>query len=195
VSDRFALVVPRHKLRWYEEGEAALDVRDGDTILVRHTTEFARLISAGQKALTVTQPELRGFTWCDHTAKIRGSIHGWPAVSEMGPRGYERRSIRDYDDELLCRVRWLVSDESIKRACAYDFCFTGIDYGWLEYLPAIIDGVTDAKLVGSWGDATICSGHVTMCDMGLGLFPDRPPNAVIPAHIAMWVDARHVRPL
>jgi hypothetical protein len=189
--DELALTVPPHSVRWFEKGEHCADAVDGDLLLVRHHTLLADAISAGQEALLLTQPDLEGFTWNDHCAIIRGHDSSLRTmVSEMGPRGYERRPLFDYQAELYAVVHFDVSTMQRETACLFDAACASVDYGWLEYLDLIVDGVTNAKFAGSWGDAIICSTHCALVLMGLGLFPDREPSNVIPAHFSLWTGAR-----
>lgn len=160
----------------------------GDLLLVNHGTIFDDAVGIGQEALTLTEPELKGYTWCRHTGVIRYQ-DGKPWVSEMGPRGYERRPIDGYDHELYAVVNFDASAEQRLTAMKFDEACSDVDYGWFEYFPLVIDGLTAAKFAGSWGDAIICSTHVTLVLMGLGAFPDRPPDAVTPAHWALWTGA------
>jgi hypothetical protein len=176
---------------FYEAGEPLTDVKEGDFILVKHGDVFANAIEKGLTLEAILHHELKGFVWLDHTGFTRNDLTGVPWVSEMGPNGYERRSFAGYKDQLCARVRFDVSAEKIATACAYDEACEGIEYGWELYLPMILNGVDDGKFIGSWGDALVCSVHVTLLAMGIGLFPDRPAQAVDPARFAMWCGAKH----
>ena len=176
---------------FYEAGEPMTDVREGDFILVKHADLFADAIEKGLTLEGILHLELRGFTWLDHCGFVRNDLAGTPWISEMGPKGYERRDPALYQDELCARVRFNVSDEKIATACSYDEACEGIEYGWELYLPMILNGIDGGKFIGSWGDALVCSVHVTLLSMGLGLFPDRPASMVDPARFAMWLGAKH----
>lgn len=189
---RLKLIVPPHEVRWFPEGEHCTDAEPGDLFIVRHNTVFADAIAAGQRVLAhTTEPELRGFTWGDHVAFSRPANNGIPTLSEMGPKGYERRPVYDYVAHLYAVVHFDVTDEQRKQAMAYDDACSGVTYGWAEYLPIIIDGLTSAEFAGSWGDAIICSTHLSIVLAGLGFFVDRPATAVIPAHFSYWTGAAH----
>lgn len=180
------MVVPPHEVRFFEVGETIPDPMDGDIWLVKHPTLFADAIVLGQKVLELSMPELRGFTWCDHNAYCRGGL-----VSEMGPRGYERCSVLDYDAEVYAVARLDVDAAAISRANSFDEACGDVGYGWIEYLPIIIDGLTNSEFSGSWGDAIMCSTHVSMVAMAMGLFPTVPPSRVVPAQMAQWFGAAH----
>ena len=189
MSDKFQLIVPPHSVRWFPSGVHCYDPVQGDMILVKHKTVFADAICAGQEMMTLTEPELHGYTWCDHAAYL--STAGQDAiVDEMGPRGFESRKLYDYQARLYAVVHFEISDDQRATTVFFNQACSGVDYGWLEYIPLILDGLTDAKFAGSWGDAIICSTHLTMVMMGAGLFPDRPCNMVAPAHLALWVGAK-----
>ncbi len=191
-AHRFRLIVPPHSVRWFPEGEHCSDAQPGDLFIVRHGTAFADAIAAGQRILSrTTERELRGYTWGDHVAFSRPSPDGVPTLSEMGPHGYERRPVADYVARLYAVVHFEVSDELRSLAVAYDDACSGVTYGWAEFLPLVLDGLTSAQFSGSWGDAIICSTHLAIVLAGLGLFPDRPATAVIPAHFALWTGAGH----
>lgn len=190
MTDTFRLIVPTHSLRWFPKGEHCHDAQPGDELIVRHHTVFADAIAIGQEAMALTQPELRGYTWPDHDAFVHGDVDGRTVVSEMGPRGYERRDLFDYVDKLYAVVHYDVSDELRANAVAFDNACSEIDYGWDEYVDDILDGLTHAKFSGSWGDNIICSTHLTLVTMALGFMPALNPNEVIPAHRAMWLGAR-----
>ncbi len=183
----FDLIVPPFSLRWFEAGEHCDDAQPGDILLINHGTPVSEAIDLGQKALSITEPDLLPFTWCTHDAFSRGD----GLLSEMGFRGYERRQLLDYKHHLYAVGHFDVSDEARARALGYDDAMAGIDYGWAEYLPLILDGLTGAKFEGSWGNAVICSTHLTLVLMALGLFPDRLPGSVVPARTALWLGARH----
>ena len=162
----------------------------GHEILVKHKTIFADAISVGQDTMVLTHPELQGFTWLDHCAFVRPTSNGQTMVAEMGPRGYERRPLLDYVAEEYCVVHYEVSDEQRTAAVNFDNSCSSVDYGWLEYIGDILDGISGLKFVGSWGDNIICSTHLTMVTMALGFMPALMPNAVIPAHRALWLGAK-----
>jgi hypothetical protein len=181
----FKLHVPAVSLRWFEEGEHCSDANEGDLLLVDHGTVVSDVIRDGQYLLALDDETLKPFTWCTHSAYIRNG--GADAVvSEMGFKGYERRKLSDYRARFYCVASFKVDPHL---ASFYDDCMQGVSYGWAEYLPILANAVTDGKFEGAWGDSVICSTHTTMVLMGLGLFPDRLPSGVVPAHQARWVGA------
>lgn len=189
------LIVPPNTIRWYPEGQECFDAQDGDLVLVDHGSIEDDFIKLAQEILSYgDQPDLRGYTWCAHDAFVRGKINDYVAVSEMGPSGYERRPLYDYKKKLYAVVHFAVSDEARATAVAYDEACEGLHYDWFQYVPFALDDLTEAKLSCAWGDAIICSTHVTMCLMGLGLFPDRPPSWVVPARTALWCRAEKPEP-
>lgn len=185
------LIVPPCTVRWFPEGEDCVDSVDGDLFLIDHGTWEDDAIKIGQEALTFTEPELDGYTWCAHTAFRRGTFYGQDALSEMGFGGFERRAVRGYRHHLYAVAHFDVSDERRSTAVANDVACESLDYDWLQYAPLVVDGLTGAKLACSWGDAVICSTHCTMDLMGLSLFPDRAPTMVVPARMALWVGAKY----
>jgi hypothetical protein len=187
MADDFILRVPPHSLRWFPEGERCEVAQPGDEFLIRHGTVFADAIAAGQKVMSITETELRGFTWLNHTAFAKDAI----TLSQMGPRGYEEAAIADYDKRLYCVAHYDVTPEQRQAAVLFDQSCANVDYGWSEYVDDILDGLTHLKFVGSWGDNIICSTHLTMVTMAMGFMPALMPNAVIPAHRAMWLGAKH----
>jgi hypothetical protein len=186
---RMQLLVPPRTVTWYPAGEDCSDSVDGDLFLIDHGTLADDAIELGQEALTVTQPELKGYTWCAHTAFRRGQIAGADALGEMGFKGYERRTVAGYKHHLYAKVHFDASEEQCATAVEFDESCEGLEYGWTEYPTLALDGLTEAKLACTWGDAIICSTKETIVLMGLGLFPDRPPAMVVPARMALWIGA------
>ena len=193
MSDTFALVVPPHSIRWLPPGQDCHDAQTGDELLVKHNTILADAITIGQDAMALTRPQLRGYTSLDHNAFIRGSKDGRTMVSEMGPKGYERRPLYDYVAHMYAVVHYEVADEQRSAAVAFDEAMKDVDYGWEEYVDDILDGLTHLKFVGSWGDNIICSTHLTLVTMAMGFMPALMPSAVVPAHRAMWLQAQRPR--
>ena len=187
MSHQLGLIVPPHSIRFFEQGEHCSDPQTGDLVLVDHGTWQDNLIQRGQEALTLTEPDLRGYTWCAHTAFVRDGSTG--TLSEMGFRGYERRPLSDYAAHLYAVVNFTMNDEQRATMVSYDDACVGVGYGFLEYLPLIFDGLTDATFGGSFGDSLICSHHLTLLLMGGGLFPDRQADRVVPARLALWSGA------
>lgn len=183
------LIIPPHTIEWYPAGVDCTNSVDGDLFLIDHGTWNDDIIKFGQEALTFTEPELKGYTWCAHSAIRRGTVDGVAALSEMGWRGYERREVHKYRHHLYAKVHFEVSDELRAHAVMNDEACDELTYGWVEYPPIIVDGLTGATLACTWGDSLICSAHCTMVLMGLGLFPDRPPSMIVPARMAFWVGA------
>jgi hypothetical protein len=183
------LLLPQFTVRWYFEGEECTDSQDGDIFLIDHGTFFDTVIKDMQDVLALSEPELDGYTWCAHVAIRNGKMSGLDALSEMGPRGHERRTVSGYKHHVYAVVSFSVERDDRMTACEFDDACSGLDYGWLEYPPFAFDDLTGAKFACTWGDTIICSTHVTMCAMGLGLFPDRPPAMVAPARMALWFKA------
>lgn len=184
------MIVPPYTVRFFEAGEHCDDASPGDWLLVNHGTFASLAIKEGQDLLVATQPELEGFTWCTHT----GMLHsGGPdaIISEMGFAGYERRGLIDYKARLYAIVHFAVSDEARATAVAFDDAMKGAKYGWTEYVPFMIDGITGGQFSGSWGDSVICSVHVVLASLGFGFFPAELPTRAVPARMAFWVQAKH----
>ena len=184
------LRLPPFTVGWYPAGIDCTDSVDGDLFLIDHGTWEDDAIQLAQKALLLTEPDLEGFTWCAHTAFRRGAFAGEEMLSEMGPRGYERRPVKDYHHRLYAKVHFEVEDAPRLNAVSNDFCCEGLEYGWEQYPVLALDDLTGAKLACGWGDAIICSTHCVLVLMGLGLFPDRPPSTVVPARMALWTGAK-----
>ena len=185
-----SLRVPPHTLRWYAEGAHCVDPQNGDLVLVAHSTFLARVIRFGQRLLAVFHPEYRGFTWANHSALVRFGDDGFN-LSEMGPRGHERRDLKDYQAKLYCVVHFEMSGAQVETVTLNDYSCKDIEYGFAQYPPMIFDCFTGGALWAGWGDAMICSTHTTECLMGGGLWPDVPAGGVFPARQAMWVGALH----
>jgi hypothetical protein len=184
------LIVPPSTVEWYPVGQDCADAVDGDLLLIDHGTLADDAIKIGQRALQVTEPDLTGYTWCAHTAIVRGQVLGGTGVSEMGFGGFERRPLLGYRHHLYAKVHFNVTEHQRVTAVSNDLSCEGLNYGWLSYPPLVLDGLTGEKLACSWGDAIICSHHCTLVLMGLGLFPDRPPSMVVPARMALWIGAK-----
>ncbi len=181
----FSLILPSFSLVWHEAGTPAPPATIGD-ILLTHRDDFASsLIDEGQKALALTEPSLKPFTWTTHSAYVRSS----KTLSEMDFDGYRRRPLTDLDPVDYFLVHFRFTDAQRASTHANDDAMSGVDYGWAQYLPLIVDGITAARFEGSWGSSIICSTHVTLALMGGGVFPDCPPSLVVPARIASWVGA------
>ena len=188
MGGRLGLIVPPHDpLTWFPSGAHVVGAVAGDILLVDHGTDVARAIAVGQWFIAhTTQRELRGFTWNDHTAFVIDEGH----VSEMGPRGHEIRALDVYDDQLCCLIHIRCTDVQRDAALAFDRSCWAAEYGWWQYVPFIVNGLTATRFAAGYGDDLICSTHVTMVAMAMGLFPDRPPESVMPAHVARWFDAK-----
>jgi hypothetical protein len=201
---QLTLWVAPHSRRWYPEGAHCTDALDADIILVRHVTHLATGISVGQSIIaTLDERELEGFTWNDHVAFIRRarggerfyqgetrSTAGRLIVSEMGPRGHEYRPLEDYVDKLYCVVTFDVAEEIRLRVGGADDRCRHVRYGFLQYPPIALNGLTGAHVDLSYGSSMICSTEVTICALNLYVFPDRPPVAVLPAHWSLWTGAK-----
>jgi hypothetical protein len=192
-TDRMTLIIPPFTMDWYPEGVDCTDAADADLFLIDHGTWEDRVIEEAQEILLLTEPDLKGFTWCAHNAIARGSnAAGLKMLSEMGPSGFERRPIYEYKHHVYARVHFLVGDELRGNAVKYDEACENLDYGWSQYLFDGLDDITGIKLACSLGDALICSTEATLVMMGLGLFPDRPPSLIVPARTALWFNAKPV---
>lgn len=177
-------------MRWYPEGQHCTDPTDGDVILVRHIGDIATGISIGEKILSrTTQKELQGYTWLDHAAIIR-LVKGVWMVSEFGPRGWELRRLEDYRDLRYCVVNFEMTIDQRATLLRYDDACHAATYGWWQYIPIFVDGLTGTKFNATWGDTMICSTHVTYCMMAAGFFPAIQPESVIPSHLARWFGAK-----
>jgi hypothetical protein len=99
--------------------------------------------------------------------------------------------LRRYQDRLYCVVHFDVSDEDRALVIDADARFDDVHYGFLQYLPLMINGLTNAKFAASYGDSMICSTHVAWCCKNVYFTLDRQDNAVMPAHIAKIIGAAH----
>lgn len=178
------LIVPPHRRTWYGPGEQPRAVTPGSILLVDHGNDVSTAIRWGQRVESLTNRAIRGFTWNDHAALV---IDG-DVVSEMGVRGHELRPLAHYDDRVECVVELLIDDESRVRGLAYDQSCHDVEYGFVQY-PFFVADAFGLKFMGGWGATMICSTHVTMCAMGMGLFPTLPPSGVLPAHLSAWFGA------
>lgn len=189
MTSRLRLIVPEHSLRWFKAGEHCEDPTDGDILLVRHLGNVATGISVGEWLLAhTTQPELKGYTWLDHSAIIR-LVKGEWMVSEFGPRGWEIRPLAHYRDRLYCVVHFEMTLDQRANVLRFDDACHDATYGWWQYVPIVLDGLTGLKFNATWGDTMICSTHVTYVMMAGGFFPAVQPESVTPAHLALWFDA------
>jgi hypothetical protein len=186
---RMKLILPEFTVTYYPQGVHCEEASDADLFLINHGTLSSDAIKLGQEALSLTESEIRPFTWITHSAVTRGRDETGPILSEMGFAGYERRPLIGYKERDYSKVHFNVSDEFRAQAVENDEACEGLEYGWLSYPPLVLDGLTGAKLAAAWGDSLICSAHTTLVLMGLGLFPDRPPNAVVPARQGYWFNA------
>jgi hypothetical protein len=189
-----ALRNPTWTVRWYGYGEHCLDAQAGDVFLVDHGTSLGFFIKIGQWIISRTsQRWLKGYTWLDHVAAITVGGPG-AVVSEMGPRGYRDRELKEYIYHLYAVAHPNYSESEVAGVLANNDSCRGVPYGWIEYPALAINGLTGAKLDVSWGSSMICSFHTTMCQMGSGrFFPDKPPGSVMPTHWALWVGAKFPR--
>lgn len=208
MSGRLVQWVAPSSIRWYEEGEYCPDPVAGDMILVNHGTFDAKAIEFGERAMTITERALEGYTWCDHVAWIRNGQDArrftpdderhymraadTPAkiVSELGPRGHEYRPYVDYSNRLHCVVHFDVSDATRQMVLDNDDRCSTISYGWLQYPALIVDGLSGAHFLGGYGNTMICSTEVGLCGSGSYWFADRQPSGLVPSHLALMVNAR-----
>jgi hypothetical protein len=181
------LIVPPHTVDYFPPGVECTDPQNGDLFLVDHGTTIDKLVGVGQAIEAELEPELKDFTWCRHTAYFRDGM-----VSEMGPRGYERRLLSDYAAHQYARVRFQVSAEALARCDSYDVACSDVEYDFGAYASLVLDGITHSEFEVMLGDDLICSAHCALVLVGLGLFPDRAVRIVIPARLGMWLGARWV---
>ena len=177
-------------LRWYEAGEHCADPIPGDVILVDHLTLLAKAISGGETIEShLWRKDLKGFTWLDHCGIIRNDS-GEFMVSEMGPRGHELRPLIDYQARLYCVAHFDVTDDERNLVLASDADLVGIDYGWVQYLALIANGLSGTNISLALGDAIICSTAVARCAENIYFVFDRPAEDLIPSDIAKMVGAQ-----
>ncbi len=181
----FSLVLPTFTTVWHAAGSPPPSATIGDIILTHRDDLASSAIPESQRILAITEPSLKKFTWTTHTAYVRSST----TLSEMDFKGYRRRPLTAYNGLDYMLVHFRFTDSQRAATQTNDNAMSGVDYGWAQYLPLIIDGITDAKFEGSWGSSVICSTHVTLAIMGGGVFPDCPPSLVTPARIASWLTA------
>lgn len=185
----FSLVLPPHTVTWKDS--PGLKPVTGDILLVHRHDIASDAIDAGQKVLTLTEPSLKPYVWVTHVAYVRSGGDD-PIFSEMAFSGYRQRPLSELDDATWALAHFDFTDEQRASTLRNDDAMSKVEYGWTQYVPLILDGLTDAKFEGSWGSSMICSTHVTLALMGGGVFPDCPPSLVVPARIASWVDAQEV---
>lgn len=191
-------------IRFYPEGKHCTNPRNGDVLLVNHGTFLAKCITAGELIIADwSQKELKGYTWLDHCALIimaqgkevlsDGTIAttGEWLVSELGPRGHELRTLRDYQDRLYCVVDFEVSVWEREQVISSDRRLWGIEYGFIQYPFLMLNGLTGAKIAASYGDSMICSTALTWACQNVYFTPDRQASSMIPSHIAKLVGAKH----
>lgn len=191
MGDHFSLVIPPHTIRWYEKGEHCTDPQSGDIILVDHGTIASNLIEEIEKMATVRESDLKGYTWCGHTAIIRTDLGPTPIVSEMGFKGYERRELETYKARRYAVVNFDVVDAQRIAACAFDDSMKDADYGWVEYPAIVLDDVTGLQLDVSWSDHLICSAATMIVGSALGFMGSRLATRTEPMRIAMWLGAKY----
>ncbi len=196
-----------HSIRWYGPGEHCEDPVPGDLFLVATPGTTARAIQAGQWLVAhISEPELKPYTWCNHAAIIRDArstdvmgngsltVAGMPIVSQMSPKlwkaGHEYAPLWDYVHTLYGVIHFDMDDNDRQYLLDADDSCAFIQYGYAQYPGLVIAGLTGMHVGFSIGNAMICSVHTTHCASNLSLRPDRPESGVMPAHIAMWVDAK-----
>ncbi len=188
----FTPVVPPHSIRWYGPGEECTDPLNGDILLVDHGTFASTIIEDLEKVITLRSPELRGYTWCGHSANIRVDDGTAPVVSEMGFKGLERRPLANYAHRLYAVVSFTEATPEQRLAFSqFDDAMSGLDYGWFEYLPIAVDDALGTNVAGSIGDHLICSARTMLCAAPLGFMGDRLAVRTEPARIAYWLGAQH----
>lgn len=181
----FSLVLPSSTVTWSGTPLAAVT---GDMLLVHRHDVASDVIDEGQKLIAITEPSLKPYVWATHVAYVREGGSD-PIISEMSFSGYRQRPLSEFATSTYALVHFDFSDEQRASTLINDNSLKGIDYGWTQYVPLIIDGITNAEFEGSWGSSLICSTHCTLVLMGGGVFPDRPPGLVVPARMASWVKA------
>jgi hypothetical protein len=180
----FNLVLPPFTVTWPKVSSPTV-VTTGDVLLVHHNDAASALIDEGQRILALTEPSLHPYIWATHSAYARSA----DTLSEMAFSGYRQVPVSSYDHFIRAVVHFDLTDEQRATTLRNDDAMNGVSYGWTQYIPLMIDGISGARFEGSWGSSVICSTHVTLVMMGAGLFPDCPPSLVVPARIASWVTA------
>ena len=181
---------PTPRIRWYPQGHTCTDPTPASILLVDHGTDTDKAIGFGERVTALRHPELKPYAWCRHNGLVRLDEGAGPMVSEMGPRGRELHSLLTYDARLYAVVDFpSVTSAQIAAALSVDESFASADYGWLAYSALAVDGFTGLSLGISIGRAVICSTHVSMCALALGLVPDRAPSCVTPMHNAWYLGA------
>ena len=189
-DNRFASHVPAFTRTWSAKGDPLPITSEADVILIRHSTLWATAIAGAQALGEVAHPEWKGYTWTNHTGVSRKMADGSMGVSQMGPRGYERVAASEYVDKEACVIHFDVSDELRANAVRNDEAMSGIDYGWLEYLPDVINEFTHEDLAVTIRNHVVCSAHAALVVMGLGFFPPIVPTGMMPVQWALLTDAR-----
>lgn len=189
----FSLVLPSHVVTWPTPVLPVLPATIGDIVLVHRKDIASDAIDEGQRILSLTEPSIAPYVWATHCAYVR-SAGTDPIISEMDFNGYRLNHLSAYKDVPYAVVHFNFTDEQRASTRTNDDAMSGASYGWAQYVPLILDGITNGKFEGSWGSSIICSTHVTLALMGGGVFPDVQPNLVVPARIASWVKAAHVIP-
>ncbi len=189
----FSLVLPSYVVTWPTPEQPVLPATIGDIVLIHNKDLASDAIDQGQRILSLTEPSLAPYVWATHCEYVRST--GTDSVlSGMAFNGYELKRMSNYAGVPYAVVHFNFSDEQRASTRTNDDAMSGVSYGWAQYVPLILDGITDGKFEGSWGSSIICSTHVTLALMGGGVFPDVQPNFVVPARIASWVKAAHVIP-
>lgn len=179
--------VPPFTIRWYGPGESCTDPLDGDLLLIAHGTKLAALIRTGERIVALSDKGLEPFCWSNHSACVL-TVDGEICVSEMAAKGNQVVPLSTYDHKLYAVVSFKIT--VAQRAAvvqAINGCM-GIEYGYWQY-PFLALAALHLPFAGGTGETMICSTMSTMCQMAAGLWPDRQPIAMMPAHLARLVNA------
>ena len=183
------LIVPPFTVRYFDYGAHCTDIQDGDILAIEHTTIFAGVIRFGQRLNSIFHKDLRPFVWCNHWAIVRHGDDGHD-ISEMGPRGYERRDLINYAAKRYAVVRISATPEQVAVMMDDDIACENIAYGFVQYVPLAIDCLSGLAFFAGYGDTAFCSQDVTQKSIALGLWPNRSPAGTFPMHLAQWFGVR-----
>ena len=179
--------VPKHTIRWYQTNEECTDPVEGDLLLIRHTGLLPTLIRTGERVMALSDHGLEPYCWTNHAAIVTYR-NGVPMVSEMAGRGNQIVPISTYTHALYAVVNFNITAAQRNAVSAATARCEGIQYGWYQY-PFLALDAFHLHISGGSSERMICSTMATMVQMEGGLWPDRQPLGISPAHLARIVGA------
>jgi len=184
------LVVPPSTHKIYGPGRRCTTAAAGDIVLVRHSGLVARVIRFFERLRRPARQRMGWrqwwrYCWTNHAAVV---LSGGPSavVAQATARGIVVSPLSAFTGTTYAVVKAQCVDEQRTSAVAFARAAVGSGYGWAQIPADAFNALTGLELSLGVGDRMVCSTAAARAAERMGLIPDRPPDAVTPAHLAWY---------